>query len=82
MEVKGSISGHDQGGPAVSIKVLGEAKRRDPMAPKKAKKTLGKKDMKKTKGGVIAIIRTAPAIIDGTSNTIMPGIAKKADGSV
>lgn len=53
------------------------------MAAKKAKKTLGKKAMKKTKGGVIAIIRPSPALVDGTSNTMMGALQKKsADGSV
>lgn len=57
------------------------------MAPKKktAKKVLGKKELKKTKGGIIAVRMTNTAgITDGTSNTLLlPAVQKVAgDGSV
>jgi hypothetical protein len=53
------------------------------MAPKKTKKALGRKAMKKTKGGIIAVLKTSPAITDGTSQTILPAIQQAmGDGSV
>lgn len=53
------------------------------MAPKKAKKTLGKKAMKKTKGGIVIDGCRPPAIVDGTSNTLGRLAQKQVpDGSV
>ena len=53
------------------------------MAPKKTKKALGRKAMKKTKGGIIVVCGHAPAITDGTSQTVLPAVQKAmGDGSV
>ena len=57
------------------------------MAPRKktAKKTLGKKDLQKTKGGIIAVrnVKQTPGISDGTSNTLLlPAVQNLGDGSV
>ena len=58
------------------------------MAAKKAKKNLGKKAMKKAKGG-LNFTQPSPSVTDGTSNTILvsekllrPGIQSAGDGSV
>ncbi|HEX7901142.1 MAG TPA: hypothetical protein VF950_25515 [Planctomycetota bacterium] len=58
------------------------------MPPKKAKKPLAKKAMKKTKGG-LNFTQPSPSITDGTSNTILlaekvarPGTQISGDGSV
>ena len=58
------------------------------MAAKKTKKTLGKKTMKKTKGG-LNFTQPNPTITDGSSNTILlsekilrPGTQSLGDGSV
>ena len=58
------------------------------MAAKKTKKNLGKKAMKKTKGG-LNFTQPSPGITDGTSNTVLlgekvlrPGAPISGDGSV